>query len=69
MEILRNTPGSRQNSLKLTQLLADPGASSLRRSLMEPAKRQEKEELDKPAKTLSDVIQLQNCNTHSSTGF
>lgn len=30
MEILRNTPGSRQNALKLTQLLADPGATSLR---------------------------------------
>src|SRR5579871_2366736 len=29
----------------------------------------EKEELDKPAKTLSDVIQLQNCSIHSSTGF
>lgn len=62
MEILRNTPGSHQNSLKLTQLLADPGA--LRRGA--PGK---KEELDKPAKILSDVIQLQNCSIHSSTGF
>ena len=131
MEILRNTPGSHQNSLKLTLLLADPGATLLRevcrahRKLLHrsefarertsgycaaqknrtltigrsstdiaktkrskdgsccialsetqdaavswnPRSARKKEELDKPANTLSDVIQLQNCSTHSSTGF
>ena len=34
-----------------------------------PRSARKKEELDKPAKTLSDVIQLQNCSTHASNWY
>lgn len=48
------------------QAVADEAGAQQTWSLRSARK---KEELDKPAKTLSEVIQLQNCRTHPSNWF